>query len=200
MTLDSHRRVTRASEPGHSFTRMPILIRDPETLVVIPHRRQLTRVCDALDDDPVLRYYEDRLHDTEETNNAHASRRIIDILQPIAIPKKFYPRADVEWKPKTYKYRTIDDELKPIRHNIAVRSFFDRNKEAADNDTKRIGSGNVACLNFVGGKVTSRRPRTRFYDHDKIKNEINLLSRYGRVRDDLELHQFKERIGDTKKA
>ena len=35
--------------------------------------------------------------------------------------------------------RTIDDELKPVRHNIAVRSFFDRNKEAAEQDTKRIG-------------------------------------------------------------
>ena len=40
--------------------------------------------------------------------------------------------------------------------------------------------------------MTSRRPRTRFYDHDKIKTEIDLLSRYGHVRDDLDLHQFKE--------
>ncbi|KAF0299835.1 Protein-associating with the carboxyl-terminal domain of ezrin [Amphibalanus amphitrite] len=193
MSADSHRRVTRAAEPGHSFTRMPVLLRDPETLVVIPHRRQLTHVADALGDDPVLQYYEDRLHETDEINNAHASRRIIEMLQPIAIPKKFYPRA-VEWKPKPYKRRTIEDELKPVRHNIAVRSYFDRNKEAADHDSKRIGSGNVSCLNFVGGKVTSRRPRTRFYDHDKIRTEIDLLSRYGHVRDDLDLHQFKDKF------
>ncbi|XP_043220321.1 cell surface glycoprotein 1-like isoform X24 [Amphibalanus amphitrite] len=191
MSADSHRRVTRAAEPGHSFTRMPVLLRDPETLVVIPHRRQLTHVADALGDDPVLQYYEDRLHETDEINNAHASRRIIEMLQPIAIPKKFYPR-EAEWKPKPYKRRTIEDELKPVRHNIAVRSYFDRNKEAADHDSKRIGSGNVSCLNFVGGKVTSRRPRTRFYDHDKIRTEIDLLSRYGHVRDDLDLHQFKD--------
>ena len=34
---------------------MPVLVRDPETLVVIPHRRQLTHVYDALDDDAVLK-------------------------------------------------------------------------------------------------------------------------------------------------
>ena len=48
--------------------------------------------------------------------------------------------------------RTIDDELKPVRHNIAVRSFFDRNKEAAEHNTKRIGMG--ACTSRMVGHGT----------------------------------------------
>ncbi|XP_037081766.1 serine/arginine repetitive matrix protein 1-like isoform X3 [Pollicipes pollicipes] len=219
MSLDTHARVSRASEPGHSFTKMPVLLRDPETLVVIPRRRQLAHVYDAFDDDPIMQlpprtpryskcgwavprvpyhsvacggphYYEDRLYEAGEEVSANATRRMAEICSPNPAPRKFYPAANLDWKPKKYK-RTISDELKPIRRNIAIRSFFDRAKDAADNDTKRIGSGNVSCLNFVGGRVTSKRPRNRFYDNDKIKTEVDLLSRYGHVRDDLDLHHYK---------
>jgi len=184
--------MTRASEPGHSFTKMPILLRDAESFVVIPKRRQLSHVYDHFADDATMQYYEDRIYDRAEAEKAHNERRIHDLCTHNNVPRRFHPALDLDYKFKKYKGE-VGDELKPVRHNIAVRSFFDRHREAADNDAaKRIGSGNVACLNFIGGKVTSRRPRTRFYDNDKIKREVDVLSRYGGVRDDLDLLRFKE--------
>ena len=66
--------------------------------------------------------------------------------------------------------RTIEDELKPVRHNIAVRSYFDRNKEAADHDTKRIGSQpageraerRAAVCSGQSGKGGKGGPRRKF--------------------------------------
>lgn len=132
--------------PAYSSPLMPYLLMDEEDVVCLPRRRTLARLSDELDDDPVLKWYEDRIHHAQAEASAIAQSHINDICTPkprhiSVVPPyttKIYPETvSSRYKPK---YRTpVTEAMKPIRRNIEIKSRFDRAQAGAQN-YRRMGT------------------------------------------------------------
>ncbi|XP_037071863.1 uncharacterized protein LOC119093082 isoform X1 [Pollicipes pollicipes] len=126
---------------------MPYYLWEPEDVVVLPRRRTLARLSDELDDDPVLKWYEDRIHHAQAEAIANANKRISDLCTPrprhISVVPPYTPKRYKEPVSSQYKYSKyrppITEDMKPIRRNIEIKSRFDKAQSAAQNDYKRMG-------------------------------------------------------------
>ncbi|XP_037072351.1 uncharacterized protein LOC119093496 [Pollicipes pollicipes] len=175
----AHQRLTPVSVPAYSSPAMPYYLWEPEDVVVLPRRRTLARLSDELDDDPVLKWYEDRIHHAQAEAIANANKRISDLCTPrprhISVVPPYTPKRYKEPVSSQYKYSKyrppITEDMKPIRRNIEIKSRFDKAQSAAQNDYKRMGSGHLACVSLLGGRVVSKRPHSRFYSGERARSQ-----------------------------
>lgn len=120
---------------------------EPDDIVVLPRRRTYRRLADELEDDPVLKWYEDRIHHAEAEAIANANKRVNDLCTPrprhISVVPPYTPKRYREPISSQYnfKYRPpVTEDMKPIKRNIEMKSRFDKAHSAAQNDYRRMGS------------------------------------------------------------
>jgi len=149
MPAAAHQRLTPVSMPAYSSPLMPYLLMDEDDVVVLPRRRTLARLSDELDDDPVLKWYEDRIHHAQVEASAIAQSHLNDICTPkprhISVTPMYTPKAYPEPvaprlnKYSKYRSTVVADAMKPVRRNIELRSRFSGAHDAAQNTYKRMG-------------------------------------------------------------
>jgi len=144
----AHQRLSRVSMPAFSSPAMPYLLMDEDDIVVTPRRRHYGRVHEELDDDPVMQWYEDRIHHAEADTIYNANKRITDLCtprpryistaQPYA-PKKYHEPVKSQYKYSKYR-PPVTEHLKPVRQSIEMKSRFSKAANEAKNEYRRIGS------------------------------------------------------------